>query len=230
MHAAATLGEVRRAIRRQRPDIPKNFVFATFNGPVVEPVRRGLEDHPNSPRGRDFWPPKQLILQLPGYVEGERLDEGESQVREFKSLSAPIEHGLLAQQQAVASKGTSKVKVPTPLEILDRGYINMFLITQGGTLFVGVEDDSWRVRSRIAGDSYVVWSEKQMDQVALMVDSVVSNMDPQPDTDLVRVLFVPIAVPGKYEWPETSHESREEEEVGGLKELLTEAPPAHLQP
>ena len=219
MHAAATLGEVRRAIQRQRPDIPKNFVFATFNGPVVEPVRRGLEDHPNSPRGRDFWPPKQLILQLPGYVEGERLDEGESQVREFKSLSAPIEHGLLAQQQAIASKGTSKVKVPTPLEILrgylDRGYINMFLNTQGGTLFVGVEDDSWRVRSRIAGDSYVVWSEKEMDQVALMVDSVVSNMDPQPDTDLVRVLFVPIAVPGKYEWPETSQESRDEEEVRG---------------
>ena len=51
-----------------------------------------------------------------------------------------------------------------------------------------------------------------MDQVALMVDSVVSNMDPQPDTDLVRVLFVPIAVPGKYEWPETHHESQQVDE------------------
>ena len=41
----------------------------------------------------------------------------------------------------------------------------MFLNTQGGTLFVGVEDDNWRVRSRIMGDDYVLWTEKEMDQV-----------------------------------------------------------------
>lgn len=162
VRAGARLAEVRRAIEEQRPDIPQGFIFVRSSSsssnisPHAAPghIPRNLEDRPISPRARDFWPPGPLVLSVPGYSEGERLAEGESQTREFKSIAEPLE------------RGKCKSGVEAVRGFLDRGYINAFLNTPGGgTLFCGIEDHSWRVRSHIRNGEYVSWTQKDLDQV-----------------------------------------------------------------
>ena len=121
VNRSATLEQIREAIREQHPDVPVGYIFyhvsqgTNIEGKacVVTQKQEGRQsrrdrkrtqthrsqtelrrlDHGSGfLRARDFYSLKQLLLRIPGYIEGEQLPEEESNRLEFKSLAAKLEH------------------------------------------------------------------------------------------------------------------------------------------
>ena len=80
----------------------------------------------------------------------------------------------------------------------------MFLNSNGGTLFVGIEDRESMVRSYIDEKrGHMAWTEKELDTFTLLVDNKIKQMDPPVTEDLVQVCFVPIIIPTDFQETKT---------------------------
>ena len=190
VNRSATLEQIREAIREQHPDVPVDYIFYHISqGKNIEGKacvvtqkqegrqsrrdRKRTQTHRNQTelrrldhgsgflRARDFYSLKQLLLRIPGYIEGEQLPEEESNRLEFKSLAAKLEHDPKATKlheeahqlgtpaaREKAVDADSALALRTVSDYLQK-YINAFLNTEGGAIYFGVEDKDRTVRATV---------------------------------------------------------------------------------